>query len=63
MSLATGLAIVGATGCATKNYVRTQTTPLVEKTGELETKTADNNRQIQDVDGRAQSGVKQAQGA
>jgi outer membrane protein OmpA-like peptidoglycan-associated protein len=63
ISLAAGLALVGATGCATKNYVRTQTTPLVEKTGELETKTADNNRQIHDVDDRAQSGIKQTQGA
>jgi outer membrane protein OmpA-like peptidoglycan-associated protein len=63
MSLATGLAMVGATGCATKNYVRNQTAPLVEKTGELETRTAANNQQIHDVDDRAQSGVKQAQGA
>jgi outer membrane protein OmpA-like peptidoglycan-associated protein len=63
ISLAAGLAIVGATGCATKNYVRNQTAPLVEKTGELETSTAANNRQIHDVDDRAQSGVKQVQGA
>jgi OOP family OmpA-OmpF porin len=55
--------MVGATGCATKNYVRNQTAPLVEKTGELETKTADNNRQIHDVDDKAQSGIKQTQGA
>jgi outer membrane protein OmpA-like peptidoglycan-associated protein len=55
--------MVGATGCATKNYVKNQTAPLVEKTGELETKTADNNRQIHEVDDKAQSGIKQSQGA
>jgi outer membrane protein OmpA-like peptidoglycan-associated protein len=63
MSLVAGLAMVGATGCATKNYVRNQTAPLVEKTGELEGRTAANNREIQDVDGRSQTGIKQAQGA
>jgi len=63
ISLAAGLAMVGATGCATKNYVKNQTAPLVEKTGELETKTADNNRQIHEVDDKAQSGIKQSQGA
>lgn len=62
ISLAVGLAIVGTTGCATKNYVRNQTAPLVEKTGDLENKTAANNRQIHDVDDRAQAGIKQAQG-
>ena len=50
-------------GCATKNYVRTQTAPLVEHTDQLEAKTAANGREIQDVDDRAQAGIKQAQGA
>ena len=57
------LAVVGVTGCATKNYVRTQTAPLVEHTDQLEQKTAENNRAIHDVDDRAQAGIKQAQGA
>lgn len=57
------LALAGVTGCATKNYVRTQTAPLVDHTNQLEEKTADNNRKIHDVDDRAQSGIKQAQGA
>lgn len=55
------LALIGVTGCATKNYVRTQTTPLAEQTTQLEDKTADNNRQIKDVDSRAQSGIEKAQ--
>jgi len=63
MSLLAGMAVVTVTGCATKNYVRTQTTPLVEKTNDLETRTAANNQQIHDVDDRAQSGIKHAQGS
>jgi outer membrane protein OmpA-like peptidoglycan-associated protein len=56
------LAVVGATGCATKNYVRNQTAPLIDGTNQLETKTADNNRRIHNVDDRAQAGIRQAQG-
>jgi OmpA-OmpF porin, OOP family len=63
LGLSAGLAVMGATGCATKNYVRTQTTPLIEHTDQLDAKTASNNQQIRDVDDRAQAGVKQAQGA
>ena len=57
------MVVAGVTGCATKNYVRTQTAPLVDKTNTLEDKTAENNRNIQDVDQRAQAGIKQAQGS
>ncbi len=57
------LALAGVTGCATKNYVRGQTAPLIDHTNSLEDKTADNNRNIHDTDSRAQSGIKQAQGA
>jgi outer membrane protein OmpA-like peptidoglycan-associated protein len=63
LGLAVSLAALGATGCATKNYVRTQTAPLVERTDQLDAKTAANNQKIHDVDDRAQSGIKQAQGA
>jgi outer membrane protein OmpA-like peptidoglycan-associated protein len=63
LGLAAGLAVMGATGCATKNYVHTQTAPLVEHTDQLDARTAANNRQLRDVDDRAQAGVKQAQGA
>ena len=54
---------MGATGCATKNYVKNQTAPLVEHTDQLDSKTAANNRQIHDIDDRAQSGIRQAQGS
>jgi len=63
LGLAVGVVALGATGCATKNYVRTQTTPLVEHTDQLDTKTAANNQQLHSVDDRAQAGIKQAQGA
>ncbi len=62
-SLVAGLAVSGATGCATKNYVRNQTVPLVNQTNQLDEKTATNNRNLRDVDDRAQTGIKQAQGA
>src|ERR1700729_1259742 len=63
LGFAASLAVLGATGCATKNYVRTQTTPLVEHTDQLDSKTAANNQQLHSVDDRAQAGIKQAQGA
>lgn len=50
-------------GCATKNYVRTQTTPLIQHTNELEDQTATNHRNLQDVDNRATQGIQQAQSA
>src|SRR5580692_11605497 len=53
------LAVAGVTGCATKNYVKTQTAPLVEHTDQLDAKTSANNQQIHKVDDNAQSGIKQ----
>src|ERR1035438_1946684 len=63
LSLAAGLAVVGATGCATKNYVRNQTAPLVDQANQLDSKTAANNRHMHDVDDPAAAGITQAQGA
>jgi OOP family OmpA-OmpF porin len=57
------MAVAGVTGCATKNWVHTQTAPIVDHTGQLEDKTAANGRSIHDTDERAQAGIKQAQGA
>lgn len=54
-----GAALLG--GCSTKNYVRSQTAPLVQKTNELDDATAANTRNLHDVDQRAQSGIAQAQ--
>jgi OmpA-OmpF porin, OOP family len=59
--ISTALALMGVTGCATKKYVNNQTAPIITHTGQLDQETAENNRQIHDVDDRAQSGIKQAQ--
>ncbi len=48
-------------GCASKNYVRNQTTPLINKTNELDDMTAKNTRDIKDVDARAQAAIQQVQ--
>ncbi len=58
---AAALTLFGITGCATKNYVRQQTQPLVDHTDQLGQKTAENNRTIHDVDERAQAGISKAQ--
>ena len=44
-------------GCTSKKYVRQQTTPIIEKTNELDDLTAKNTNEIKDVDKRAQSGI------
>lgn len=46
-------------GCATKKYVRNQTTPIVNNVNELDDQTAKNTRDIKDVDTRAQQGIPQ----
>jgi OOP family OmpA-OmpF porin len=48
-------------GCASKNYVKQQTTPLINKTNELDDLTAKNTNAIKDVDARAQAGIQQVQ--
>ncbi len=44
-------------GCSSKNYVKQQTTPLINKTNELDDLTAKNTKDIKDVDARAQAGI------
>ena len=57
------VAMVALSGCATKNYVKNQTAPLIDQTNQLNDKTAANNRAIHDTDERAQAGITKAQGA
>ena len=54
-------ASLATVGCASKNYVRQQTTPLINKTNELDDMTAKNTRDIKDVDARSQAGIQQVQ--
>ncbi|MBZ5680806.1 MAG: OmpA family protein [Acidobacteriia bacterium] len=49
--------MLATVGCASKNYVKQQTTPLINKTNELDDLTAKNSRDIKDVDARAQAGI------
>ena len=55
--LLAGSSLMVATGCTTKNYVRKETQPIVEKSNELDARTAKNNAAIHDVDTRAQQGI------
>jgi OOP family OmpA-OmpF porin len=61
--LATAIAITLTTGCSTKNYVRSQTGPLIQQTNDLDAKTAQDHRSILDTDQRAQAGIAGAQTA
>jgi outer membrane protein OmpA-like peptidoglycan-associated protein len=58
---AAAMTVFGVSGCATKNYVRNQTAPIIDHTGQLDQKTAENSRNIRDVDQRAQAGIQGAQ--
>jgi len=54
-------AMLASIGCTTKNYVRQQTTPMINKTNELDDLTAKNSKDIKDVDQRAQAGIQAVQ--
>ena len=49
--------LLATVGCTSKNYVKQQTTPLINKTNELDDLTAKNTHDIKDVDARAQAGI------
>src|SRR6202012_4058330 len=63
VALASAFVIVFTVGCSTKNYVRSQTTPIIQQTNELDSKTAADHRAIQDTDERAKTGIAGAQSA
>jgi len=63
LTLMLALAVAASIGCTTKNYVKQQTTPLINKTNELDDMTAQNTKAIKDVDQRAQAGIQNAQSA
>jgi OOP family OmpA-OmpF porin len=51
--------MVASVGCSSKNYVKQQTTPLINKTNELDDLSAKNSKDIKDVDSRVQAGLDQ----
>ena len=53
--------LAASIGCTSKSYVRQQTTPLINKTNELDDMTAKNSRDLRDVDQRAQAGIQNVQ--
>jgi OmpA-OmpF porin, OOP family len=53
------LSVAATVGCSSKNYVRQQTTPIINKTNELDDLTAKNTNAIKDVDARAQKGIQE----
>jgi OmpA-OmpF porin, OOP family len=55
------ISLLFSTGCTTKSYVRSQTEPIIQHTNELDDATAKNNRDLHDVDQRAQTGIQEAQ--
>jgi OmpA-OmpF porin, OOP family len=61
LTLMLAATLVATIGCSTKNYVRQQTTPLINKTNELDDMTAQNSKDIKDVDRRAQAGIQDVQ--
>src|ERR1700731_3840262 len=63
LALASAFVIVFTVGCSTKNYVRSQTAPIIQQTNDLDTKTAADHRAIQDTDERAKTGIAGAQSA
>jgi len=61
LTLLLAATLAGTIGCTSKNYVRQQTTPLINKTNELDDMTAKNSRDLKDVDQRAQAGIQNVQ--
>lgn len=61
LAIVLAASLAGTVGCSSKNYVRNQTTPLINKTNELDDMTAKNTKDIKDVDARAQAGIQQVE--
>jgi OOP family OmpA-OmpF porin len=55
------LALLLASGCSSKKYVRNQTGPLIQHTNELDDQTAKNNRNLKDLDERTTTGIGKVQ--
>jgi OmpA-OmpF porin, OOP family len=62
-TVAGAMALLLTAGCSSKNYVRSQTGPLIQQTNDLDAKTAGDHRSITDTDQRAQAGIANAQSA
>ena len=63
VALASAFVVTFTVGCSTKNYVKSQTAPIIQQTNELDSKTAADHRNIVDTDERAKTGIAGAQSA
>jgi OOP family OmpA-OmpF porin len=63
LAIASAFVVTFTVGCSTKNYVRSQTSPIIQQTNELDSKTAADHRAIVDTDERAKTGIAGAQSA
>src|ERR1700721_1345663 len=61
--LVSAFAITFTVGCSTKNYVRSQTTPIIQQTNDLDTKTAADHRNIVHTDERQKTATAAARRA
>src|SRR5215813_7065781 len=57
LAICLAASMAATVGCSSKNYVKQQTTPLINKTNELDDLTEKNSKDIKDVDARAQAGI------
>src|ERR1700729_771432 len=57
LTIVLAASLAASIGCTSKNYVKQQTTPLINKTNELDDMSAKNSKDIKDVDARAQAGI------
>src|SRR6202045_4154012 len=57
LTIVLAASLAASVGCTSKNYVKQQTTPLINKTNELDDMSAKNSKDIKDVDARAQAGI------
>lgn len=62
-ALAGAFLLTFTVGCSSKNYIRSQTAPMIQQTNNLDAKTASDHRTILDTDDRAKKGITSAQGA
>src|SRR5437868_1418902 len=57
LSIVAAASVIASAGCATKNHVRSELNPVVNKVNELDDITARNSRDIKDLDTRNQQGI------
>jgi len=57
LSIVAAASVIAGAGCATKNHVRSELNPVVNKVNELDDITARNSREIKDLDTRNQQGI------